>query len=163
MRSDAVASAAARWAKVAAWAAAGIVLVVFPLVFTTPAVTSIAVFSVIFMAAATALNSFSGYSGYISIGHAVFFGSGAYTIALLALHLHLAGGYEIFWFVPLAGVVAMAIAVPVGLIALRTRRHTFVVITIAFFFIFQLLAYNLRGLTNGSAGIELPIPTWSGD
>ena len=156
------ASPAARWAKVAVWVVAGVVLVAFPLVFSTPAVTSIAVFTVIFMGAATAWNGFSGYSGYISIGHAVFFGTGAYTIALITLHLHLAGGYEIFWFVPLAGAVAMVFAVPVGLIALRTRRHTFVVITIAFFFIFQLLAYNLSSLTKGSAGILLPTPPWTG-
>jgi branched-chain amino acid transport system permease protein len=39
-----------------------------------------------------------------------------------------------------------------------------VVITIAMFFIVQLLAYNLRGLTQGSTGLSLPIPTdWSGD
>ena len=162
MSPDVTAHPAARWAKIGAWAAAGIALVAFPLVFSTPAVTSIAVFTVIFMAAATAWNGFSGYSGYISIGHAVFFGSGAYTIALIALHLHLAGGYGIFWYVPVAGVVAMVFAVPVGLIALRTRRHTFVVITIAFFFIFQLLAYNLSSLTKGSAGILLPTPPWTG-
>ena len=162
MSPDVTAHPAARWAKIGAWAAAGIALVAFPLVFSTPAVTSIAVFTVIFMAAATAWNGFSGYSGYISIGHAVFFGSGAYTIALITLHLHLAGGYGIFWYVPVAGVVAMVFAVPVGLIALRTRRHTFVVITIAFFFIFQLLAYNLSSLTKGSAGILLPTPPWTG-
>ena len=45
-----------------------------------------------------------------------------------------------------------------GWLALRTRRHTFVVITIAIFFIFQLLAYNLTALTNGSSGMSLPIP-----
>jgi len=129
-------------------------------VFSTAAVTSIAFFSVIFMAAATAWNGFSGYSGYISIGHAVFFGSGAYTIALIAYHLHLSGGYGIFWYVPVAGAVAMVIAVPYGLIALRTRRHTFVVITIAVFFIVQLLAFNL-GFTGGSSGVQVPTPLWS--
>lgn len=151
-----------RWAKVAVWTAAAIVLLGFPLVFTTPAVTSIAVYAVIFMAAATGWNTFSGYSGYISIGHAVFFGSGAYTIALFALYQHLAGGYGLFWFVPVAGVVGMAIAVPFGFIALRTRRHTFVVVTIAAFFIFQLLAYNLSSFTRGSAGVALPTPPWTG-
>ena len=48
---------------------------------------------------------------------------------------------------PLAGVVGAIIAVPFGLIALRVRRHTFIVITIAVFFIFQLMAYNLRSRT----------------
>jgi branched-chain amino acid transport system permease protein len=36
-------------------------------------------------------------------------------------------------------------------------------VTIAFFYILQLLAYNLRFLTNGSTGISLPIPPWDGD
>jgi branched-chain amino acid transport system permease protein len=152
----------AMWAKAGVWLLIGIALLGFPLVFSTPAVTSIAFFSLIFMASASAWNSFSGYTGYISIGHAVFFGSGAYTLALITLHLNLAGGYGIFWFVPVAGVVAMVIAVPYGIIALRTRRHTFVVITIAAFFIFQLLAYNLSWLTKGSAGVALPTPPWTG-
>ncbi|MDA8310112.1 MAG: branched-chain amino acid ABC transporter permease [Actinomycetota bacterium] len=149
------------WAKVCTWLAMALVVLAFPVVFPTPAVTSIAFFSVIFMAAATAWNTFSGYSGYISIGHAVFFGSGAYTLALLAVHLNLAGGMGIFWLVPVAGAVAMAIAVPFGLVALRTRRHTFVVMTIAAFFVFQLLAYNLSSFTQGSAGVSLPTPPWT--
>ena len=43
---------------------------------------SIAVFTLIFMVAASAWNIFCGYSGYIALGHAVFFGIGAYTVAL---------------------------------------------------------------------------------
>jgi branched-chain amino acid transport system permease protein len=58
-----------------------------------------------------------------------------------------------------AGLAAAAVAVPFGLIALRTRRHTFVVITIAIFFIFQALAFNL-GITNGSSGIQIPSPNY---
>ena len=61
---------------------------------------------------------------------------------------------------PLAGVVAGVIAIPFGLIALRTRRHTFVVITIAIFFIFQTLAFNLS-LTGGSSGLQTPFPLWT--
>jgi branched-chain amino acid transport system permease protein len=60
--------------------------------------------------------------------------------------------------------MAAFFAVPLGWIALRVRRHTFVVITIAMFFIFQLLAFNFIGLTNGSTGLGLPIPLdWGGD
>ena len=71
----------------------------------------------------------------------MFFGSGAYTVAIAARDWHLTGD-AVFALLPLAGVVAAVIAVPFGLIALRVRRHTFVVITIAVFFIFQLMAYN---------------------
>ena len=35
-----------------------------------------------------AWNLFSGYSGLMSFGHAAFFGIGAYTVALLLVHLH---------------------------------------------------------------------------
>ena len=139
-------------------------VIVFPLIFSNPAVTTIAVFTLMFAAAATGWNIFSGYTGYIALGHAAYFGLGAYALALICQHWSIPGGYIPFWFVPVAGIVAAIFAIPMGWVALRVRRHTFVVITIAMFFILQLLAYNLTSLTNGSIGLSLPIPTdWSGD
>jgi branched-chain amino acid transport system permease protein len=134
--------------------------VAFPFVFTNPATTTIALFTLIYVAASSAWNMFSGYTGYMALGNAVFYGSGAYFIANIAQHFNMKGGVGVFAIVPLAGVFAGLVAVPVGFIALRARRHTFVVITIAIFFIFQLLAYNLQSLTQGSAGMQLPIPPW---
>jgi branched-chain amino acid transport system permease protein len=136
------------------------VFAVFPLVFTDPTTTSIAVFALVFMVATSAWNIFSGYSGYLALGHAVFFGSGGYAVALAARDWHVSGGWEVFGLLPFAGLVAGLIAIPVGLIALRTRRHTFVVVTIAIFFIFQLAAFNL-GFTGGTSGILLPIAPFS--
>jgi len=136
------------------------IAIAFPFVFTNPATTSIAMFTLIYAGAATAWNMFSGFTGYMALGNAVFYGCGAYCFANITQHLHLSGGLGIFALVPLAGLFAGLVAVPVGWLALRTRRHTFVVVTIAIFFIFQLLAYNLHGLTNGSAGMSLPIPPW---
>jgi branched-chain amino acid transport system permease protein len=141
--------------------AIGIVaLGLFPLVFSNPTTTSIAVFTLIFMVAASAWNMFSGSSGYIALGHAVYFGCGAYALALLANHLGFAAGWGVFALVPVAGIVAGLIAIPTGLIALRARRHTFVVITIAFMFIFQLAASNLA-FTGGTSGLQPPTPLWS--
>jgi branched-chain amino acid transport system permease protein len=51
------------------------------------------------------------------------------------------------------------IAVPFGLVALRVRRHTFIVITIAVFFIFQLMAFNFS-FTGGSSGLPAPFLPW---
>jgi len=146
--------------KAGGLAAAIGVFAVFPLVFTNPTVTSIAVFTLLFMASATAWNAFSGYTGYIALGHAAFFGTGAYVFAIVTTRFNMSAGSALFALVPVAGVAAMVVAVPVGLIALRTRRHTFVVITIAVFFIFQQLAFNL-GITQGSSGIQVPTPNWS--
>jgi branched-chain amino acid transport system permease protein len=140
-----------------------VAFVVFPLLFSNPAVTSIAIFTLLFAAAGTGWNIFSGYTGYIALGHAAFFGTGAYALALMCQDWHIPGGYIPFALLPVAGLLAGVLAIPLGWIALRTRRHTFVVITIAIFFIMQLLAYNLRSITNGSAGMTLPIPPWSGD
>jgi branched-chain amino acid transport system permease protein len=134
----------------------------FPVLFADPTVTSMAVFTLMFAGMATAWNILAGYSGYISLGHAAFFGIGAYALALMCQEWNVPGGYVPFLLLPLVGLVAAAFAVPLGWIALRTRRHTFVVITIAIFFIMQLLAYNLRGLTNGSTGLSLPLPPWTG-
>ena len=132
----------------------------FPFVFSNPATTSIAFFTVLYVGAASAWNLFSGYTGYMALGNAVFYGSGAYFIANVTNHLNLSGGVGIFLWVPVAGLFSGIVAIPVGWLALRTRRHTFVVITIAIFFIFQLLAYNLQSVTNGSAGMQLPLPPW---
>ena len=112
------------------------------------------------MVSAAAWNIFSGYSGYLALGHAVFFGTGGYAVALAARDWHVAGGWPVFRLLPFGGIVAGLIAIPVGLVALRTRRHTFVVVTIAIFFIFQLAATNL-GFTGGTSGILLPIAPFS--
>lgn len=143
-----------RLAKPASILALVAALALFPLVFTNPLVTQFGVDTMLFVGAASAWNVFSGYSGYVSLGHAVFFGCGAYLLGLLAEHWHTTG-YAVFGLLPLCGALAGLIAVPFGLIALRVRRHTFVVITIAVFFIFQLMAYNLS-FTGGSSGVLAP-------
>lgn len=139
------------------------VFIVFPQVFSNPAVTTIAVFTLLYATATTAWNIFSGYTGYIALGHAAFFGIGSYALAIMCEEWQIPGGYIPFLLVPLAGLIAAAFSVLIGWISLRTRKHTFVVITIAIFFIMQPMAFNLRSITNGSVGLSLPIPIgWGG-
>jgi branched-chain amino acid transport system permease protein len=133
--------------------------VIFPLAFTNQSVNSVAFQTLIFVCAASAWNLFSGFSGYIALGHAVFFGSGAYAAGLAAEHWHVTGGAE-FALLPFGAAAAAVVAVPFGLIALRVRRHTFVVITIAIFFIFQLAAADLNSITNGTSGLNAPFLLW---
>jgi len=135
-------------------------LLAFPLLFPDPAVTTIAVFTLLYAGAATAWNLFSGYTGYVSLGHAVFYGVGGYALALLCQDWHIQGGYVPLLLLPLVGLIASVFAIPLGWIALRARRHVFVVVTIAMFYIFQLLAYNLPGITSGSQGVFFPNPPW---
>jgi branched-chain amino acid transport system permease protein len=137
------------------------VAIALPKVFSNASVTNYGVFALIFITVASAWNIFSGNTGYISVGHAVFFGSGAYALGIAARDWHITGTTA-FALLPLVGLVGAIIAVPFGLIALRVQRHTFIVITIAIFFIFQLSAYNLQSITNGSIGLNAPFLTWQG-
>jgi len=147
---------AARSLRIAGVAALIALAALFPILFPNPTATNFGVVTLIFVAVTSAWNIFSGYSGYLSLGHAVFYGTGAYFLVVAARDWHLTGS-AIFWLLPLGGLAAALIAVPVGLIALRVRRHTFVVITIAFFFIAQLSAGNLS-VTGGSSGLLVPVP-----
>jgi branched-chain amino acid transport system permease protein len=70
-------------------------------------------------------------------------------------------GTGVFALLPLGAVAGALIAVPFGLIALRVRRHTFIVITIAVFFIFQLMAFNLNSFTGGTIGMSAPFLPWT--
>lgn len=141
-----------------------ILVLVFPVLLSpNNAVTDIAVYTLIFAMGATGWNIFSGYTGYISVGHAVYFGIGAYTMALACQYWNIPGGFLPFLVLPLAGLVAGMFAIPLGAMVLRTRRYAFSITTIAIMFIFQLLAFNLRGITNGSAGLYLPPAPWSPD
>lgn len=135
----------------------------FPFLIGDQNIISIAVNVLLLTAAAAAWNIFSGYTGYLSLGSVTYFGLGAYTLALTCQDWHIPGGFAPFLLLPLAGLVAGLFAIPLGWLALRTKRYTFIVITIALFFIFQLLAYNLKGLTSGSGGIFFPLPDWAPD
>ncbi|HEY3993427.1 MAG TPA: branched-chain amino acid ABC transporter permease [Ktedonobacteraceae bacterium] len=149
------------------------IAIVFPQIFPNGEITSIAFFTLLFAAMVTGWNILAGYSGYIALGHAVYFGIGAYALAIICDRWGISataawgpvpGGYTIFLLVPVAGLIAAVIAIPTGWVALRVRRHTFIIITIALFFIGQLLSFNLPGLTKGSAGFDLPLPfQWGGD
>src|ERR671914_747709 len=101
------------------------------------------ILSMVFAIGAVGLNIITGYAGYISLGQGAFIGLGAYTLGICVTDI---GGSPWVW-VPVAG--------------MRARGHAFVILTIAFLFLLQLLATNWDELTNGTGGITPPLPTWS--
>jgi branched-chain amino acid transport system permease protein len=138
------------------------VALALPAITPDAATTNIAIFTVMYVGLATAWNIMGGYTGYISLGHAGFFGFGSYTLGLLVAHLNVPGGYAPFALVPVAGLATAVLAAGVGWFALRTRAATFVIVTIAFMFMLQLLAENLVTVTGGGGGLSFPIPPWFG-
>jgi ABC-type branched-subunit amino acid transport system ATPase component/ABC-type branched-subunit amino acid transport system permease subunit len=115
------------------------------------------ILAMVFAVGAVGLNIITGYAGYISLGQGAFIGLGAYTVGICVSDI---GGSPWVW-VPVGGVLAGVVAAFLGVVAMRARGHAFVILTIAFLFLVQLLATNWDGLTNGTGGITLPIPTWS--
>lgn len=135
----------------------------FPLLFSNPAVTTIAVFTLIFAGAATSWNIFSGYTGYISLGHAAFYGIGAYILMILCQVWNIPGGALPLLLLPVVGLATGICAIPLGWVALKTRRYIFMVLTIAIFVISSQLPNLLNNITTSMGELSLPIPTWSGD
>jgi branched-chain amino acid transport system permease protein len=101
---------------------------------------------------ATSLNLLIGYGGMVSLGHAAFVGSGAYTVALL-----IPAGIVSAWLLWPAALLAGALfALPIGAVSLRTRGVYFIMITLAFAQMAYYLVLSLRvlgsddGLTLGA-------------
>jgi ABC-type branched-subunit amino acid transport system ATPase component/ABC-type branched-subunit amino acid transport system permease subunit len=131
-------------------------LLAFPLLSDDAFYQNMIILSLIFAIGASGLNLISGYGGYVSLGQSAFLGIGAYTVGLLAVRIDASP----FVWVPLAGVMGGVFALGLGLVALRTRGHAFVIITIAFLLLMQLLVINWPSFTKGTAGLSLPLAQW---
>lgn len=115
-----------------------------------PYLMRLVIFSLIYALLALSLNLTLGFRGELSLGHQTFFGIGAYAAAIPATTL----GLPLLVLLPVAGGVAAAVSVAVGLIALRMRGPYFAIVTLSFGVIAQILAVNLVELTNGPMGIS---------
>jgi branched-chain amino acid transport system permease protein len=135
--------------------------IAFPFLVTPDWLVNIGVFTLMYAGLATAWNLFSGFTGYISLGQAAFFGIGAYALAITFEHVSIGGGYRPFYFLPLIGLAVALASLPVAWVALRTRAMTFAIVTLMLLFIVQQLAFNLRSVTHGSQGVAVPQPSFS--
>lgn len=109
---------------------------------------------------ALSLNILVGYTGLVSLGHAVFFGVGAYTSSLIAIH------YTANVFVTLfAGLVLSLIAAGIiGFFCNRVSGFYFLMLTLAFSQMFYALVYRWSSLTRGDNGLSgIPKPSLWGD
>jgi len=133
-------------------------LVALPLLGLQHWVLNMLVFVLMFAVMSSAWNLVGGLAGYPSLGHAAFFGIGAYTLGYLFKHQTVTSGYEPFLWLPVVGLIGALIGWPIALISMRTRADVFAIVTITFLFVVQTLAFNLHGVTGGAQGLALPIP-----
>jgi branched-chain amino acid transport system permease protein len=121
-------------------------------------VLNMLVFTLMYAIMSSAWNLPGGFAGYPSLGHAAFFGIGAYSVTLYFQHHAITSGYEPFAVLPAIGLLGALIGLPVAAIAMRTRADVFAIVTITLLFVAQTLAFNLNGLTGGAQGISIASP-----
>jgi branched-chain amino acid transport system permease protein len=134
----------------AAWPLIFLVLAVLLPVAAPQYATSIVSLALIWAIAAMGLNVLLGYAGMPSLGHAVFFGTGAYAVALAGRYLAIGGWPSL----ALAAGVALVMACLLGLVALRTRHVQLLLATIALSQIVWGIAFKWRSLTGGDDGMR---------
>lgn len=136
------------------------VLIGLPFVFGQHWQVNLLIFTLMYAGLASAWNLIGGYAGYPSLGHAAFFGVGAYAMAITAKHVSLGTGYRPFVLVPVIAVATSLAVLPIASLLLRSRAIVFALLSITVMFMVQTLAYNLRSLTHGSQGVEAPVPSF---
>ena len=136
------------WPAIAFFAAAAVAPVVVRDAFLLDGLVLILLWG----AAGAAWNVAGGYAGQVSIGHAAFFGLGAYSAALLGTKW----GVSPWIGLVVGAVLATAFGFILGFLSNRLRGPYFVLATIAFSQVLLIVASRWRGFTSGSEGIPVP-------
>jgi branched-chain amino acid transport system permease protein len=142
-----------RWLKLGKMIALFVALFALPFFLTDRYFQHIMVLSCIYVILASSWNLLAGYSGLLNLGHAAFFGIGAYSSALLAIHTGLSPWLGLFAGAAVSAVFGLGLGVP----ALRLRGPYLAITTIGFSEIIRLVSMNWVDLTRGSLGLsEIP-------
>jgi len=104
-----------------------------------------------YVALASLWNLLAGYAGLVSVGQQAYVGLGAYILFGFAILF----GISPLWSIPLAGVIAAAVSIPVAFLVFRLRGHYFAIGTWIVAEVFRLIASQLAALGGGS-GTSLP-------
>jgi branched-chain amino acid transport system permease protein len=128
------------------------ILVVLPLVVTSRFAIDIFIRILLFSFIGVAWNLIGGYAKQLSLGHAAYFGLGAYTSTILQIDFDISP-----WIGMLAGgVVAMLASLPIGAVCFRLRGPYFAIATIATAQVLMLLFLKFRDFAWGAEGTTIP-------
>jgi branched-chain amino acid transport system permease protein len=127
-------------------------LLALPLVVTSRFAIDIFIRVLLFAYIGVAWNLIGGYAKQLSLGHAAYFGLGAYTSTILQIRFGISP-----WIGMLAGgVVAMLASLPIGALCFRLRGPYFAIATIATAQVLMLLFLKFRDFAWGAEGTTIP-------
>jgi branched-chain amino acid transport system permease protein len=136
--------------------AAGVLLTLalVPFVFGSNQALNFAAFVLVIALAAQGWNLLAGFGGQFSFGHAAFFGTGAYAMALLQLRF----GLNPWLALPVAIALGGLVGAIIGYLSFRARLRGsyFALVTLAFAEVLRILA-NAWSFTGGAAGVLVPL------
>jgi len=127
-------------------------LVFLPLIVENPFVLHLVIMMLFYAALGGAWNIIGGFGGQLSLGHAAFFGLGAYTCVLLHLYTGLNPWVGMVVGMVITSIFGAAISYP----CFRLRGPFFTLATIAFAEVLRILATYFKNFTKGSTGITIP-------
>jgi branched-chain amino acid transport system permease protein len=123
-----------------------------PLVFNSPSHQNFLILVVLLAQSGVAWNIVGGYAGQVSLGHAAFFGIGAYASSLLLIRY----GINPWLGMLCGGVLAALISLPIGWACFRLKGHYFAMATIAVAEIVQIVFTNWE-FAGAAVGLTLPM------
>src|SRR6266478_3652273 len=133
-------------------------LIAAPFIFETRYSQHVLILVLLYVALGSAWNILGGFAGQLSLGHAAFFGIGAYTAAVIASKTSLSP-----WWAMVAGpILVLPIALLVGWICFRLRGPYFTLATIAVGEVMRLVALNWSDMTGGAVGVVIRPSIFSG-
>lgn len=135
--------------RAAALAAAIGLIVILPVLAPNQFLVKLSALSGIAVLLATGLNLIFGYAGQVSLGHAAFYGIGAYATAILTTKAGWPSVAALVAGVALAGIAAWLVGVP----ALRLKGHYLAMATLGFNEIVAIVLVQAKPLTNGTDGL----------
>ena len=139
-----------------------VALAIFPFVSDSRTWTILLTQIFIFSILAMSYDILLGYTGIVSFGHAMFFGMGAYTTAVMLKNIEPTMGVFILS-IGAGMVIAGAISFFIGLVTLRLKTHFFAMFTMAVSGLFLVLAEKWRTLTQGNDGFTFKAPEFFKD
>lgn len=135
----------------------GLALALAPFLFPGVRALDTAATIAIFIVLVASYDLLLGYTGIVSFAHTMFFGLGAYGVALASIHV--GRSYEALLLGTLLGALAAtALAFLIGLFSLRVRAIFFAMITLAVAAAMAVLVSQLFTLTGGEDGLTYQIP-----
>ena len=132
-------------------------LLLAPFVFPGAKALGVAAKIAIFILLVASYDLLLGYTGIVSFAHTMFFGLGAYGVAIASTRFGAGWGAIALGF-GAALVLSLALALLIGLFSLRVKAIFFAMITLAVAAAFQTLASQLSDLTGGEDGLSFKVP-----